>query len=388
MIWLFPGASQPITSRNIIRCLSTAKATEKTHSCPGVKYFSSVPYVLEMLAEDKEALELLRGMDQVGVGGAALSPKIGDDLVRAGVNLLSRFGSAECGFLLSSHRKFETDKDWQYIRLQRGSQHLRFEEQNHGLGLSELVILKGWPHMAKVNREDGSFTTSDLFEPHPTIKYAWRYHSRSDSQITLKTGKKFDPAPLEDEIRNASSRIGDVMIFGNGKQSPGLLVHPSLESAESDLIDHVWEIVKNVSNRGQEHTRISKNMIVIIPSASEGFRKSSKGTTLRRQTQELYQQQISDLYPSENGIETNGVAENHVVLSDDEIRPIVKDAINANIAGEEELEERADFYHNGMDSSQCTRIRSQIEKVWLSSSFLAIADLTESPHITPLECRL
>lgn len=357
MIWLFPGASQPITSQNILRCVSTAKAAERDHTCPSVKYFSSVPFVLEMLSEDQNGLEMLKEMDQVGVGGAALSLKLGNDLVQAGVNLISRFGSAECGFLLSSHRNFETDKDWQYLRVPRGSQQLRFEQQDNDSGLSELVILKGWPHMSKVNREDGSFATSDLFEPHSRIEGAWRYHSRSDSQITLKTGKKFDPTPLEDEIRNASSQIGDTLIIGNGKQSPGLLILPSA-NAESNLEDHVWKVVQDINNRGQEHTRISKNMILIISSGSGGFRKSSKGTILRAETEKMYAQQISKLNQSENG-----VAQKHIVLSSDEIRRIVKETIKDNIARQKELGEVEDFYHNGIDSNQCTRIRGHLEKV-------------------------
>ena len=33
---------------------------------------------------------------------------------------------------------------------------------------------------AKTNRTDGSFATADLFIPHPTIKDAWKYHSRTE----------------------------------------------------------------------------------------------------------------------------------------------------------------------------------------------------------------
>ncbi len=49
-------------------------------------------------------------------------------------------------------------------------------------------------YKAKKNRPDGSFATADLFAPHPEIPHAWKYHSRADSQLTLITGKKFDPA--------------------------------------------------------------------------------------------------------------------------------------------------------------------------------------------------
>ena len=78
--------------------------------------------------------------------------------------------------------------------------------------------------MAKQTAGDGSFATNNLFEPHPTLKAEWQYHSRSDSQITLITGKKFDPSPLEDALGSSSALIEDVLIFGNGRQVPRALI--------------------------------------------------------------------------------------------------------------------------------------------------------------------
>ena len=144
-IWLFPGKRLPITASNVVNCLNVAEDCAKKDKTPPVRYFSSVPYVLQMLASDKEGLEKLQGMDIVGVGGAALPAEVGDELVRNGVNLVSRFGSAECGFLMSSHRDYEKDQDWQFLRSARGSTHLSFDSREDGL--SELVVLPGWPHM-------------------------------------------------------------------------------------------------------------------------------------------------------------------------------------------------------------------------------------------------
>ena len=268
MIWLFPGGEMPITARNIVCSLFTAHhATFQNHGpLPEAKYFSSVPYVLQMLAEDRDGLRWLQRMDIVGVGGAALPGSVGQSLVSKGVNLISRFGSAECGFLLSSHRNFSVDKDWQYLRAPSPNPYLQFEKQDDGSGLSELVILKGWPHMAKTNREDGSFATSDLFEQHPEIEGAWRYHSRSDSQITLITGKKFDPAPMEGAIVAASAEIKDCLVFGNGRQVPGALLFLKQDAnpiaSQKEAEDRIWEVIDGVSKKGQDHTRNSRNMVV------------------------------------------------------------------------------------------------------------------------------
>ena len=202
LIWLFPGKELPITAVNVCRCLDIAMELAQRGSCPTVRYFSSVPYILQMMGTHEEGLKHLKGMDIVGVGGAALPSEVGNMLVEQGVHLISRFGSAECGFLMSSHREYSKDKEWEYLRSASSGEFLQFEAREDGL--SELVVHQGWPHLAKRNREDGSYATSDLFMPHPSIPDAWRYHSRSDSQLTLITGKKFDPAPLEDAIKASS----------------------------------------------------------------------------------------------------------------------------------------------------------------------------------------
>jgi hypothetical protein len=92
-----------------------------------------------MLAEDPIGMDWLLQMDLVGVGGAALLQNVGDSLVTKGVNLVSRFGSAEYGLLPSSRRPFETEKVWQYLRV---SSFIRFEAQIDGSRLFELMILK------------------------------------------------------------------------------------------------------------------------------------------------------------------------------------------------------------------------------------------------------
>jgi hypothetical protein len=122
-----------------------------------------------MLAGDGKGMGLLKDMDLVGVGGAVLSKKAGDELTGMGVRLVSRFGSAECGFLLSSHRDFRGDGECKFLRVPRESRRLlTFENIDDGGDgrKGELVVGKEWSAMAKRNREDRSFATSDMFEKH------------------------------------------------------------------------------------------------------------------------------------------------------------------------------------------------------------------------------
>ena len=372
LIWLFPGKELPITESNVVQCLECAKSAELI-GAPPIKFFSSVPYVLQMLCSEPAGVEHLQEMDLVGVGGAALPKDVGDDLVRKGVNLLSRFGSAECGFLMSSHRKYKEDGDWQYLR-SHGSKLLHFETQLDGSGLAELVILSQWPHMAKRNRGDGSFATADLFEPHSHIQDAWKYHSRADSQLTLITGKKFDPAPLEAAIA-ASSILSDVLIFGNGRNFPGALLFRSAmakEMPEEACLDRVWPLIMKLNQEGQAHTRLVRAMLVIMPFEVPGLEKSSKGTILRGQAEARYEKEISQAYDTSDS-STNGNSTGPMVPVDDQDIPIhvlkiVRSVLNTN----DRIPEDADLFAYGVDSVACMRIRATLQNDIIGSDKAAL----------------
>ena len=326
---------------------------------PPVKYFSSVPYILQMLGETPDGLSVLQSMEIVGVGGAALPETVGDRLVKQNVSLVSRFGSAECGFLLSSHREYASDKDWQYLRVP-DSTHLLFELEESGL--SELIVLSSWPHMAKRNRDDGSYATSDLFQPHQDIKNAWKYHSRSDSQITLLTGKKFDPAPIEDEIKSRSTNIDDIFIFGNGKQVPGAIVFVSRDDVTNALKKEIWMTLKYVNTTQQPHARVSETMIEIIYKPDARLERSSKGTLLRSQAEQRYASNIRRLYePKQAAENTDQPASNGSV--DDIVRKIFSDVVRGDTFADD-----ADFFHCGVDSTKATQIRSKLQDVCVQKS--------------------
>ena len=368
MIWLFPGADLPITASNICSSLGCAESSTKTHQTPEVKYFSSVPYVLQMLAAEDEGLRILRQMELVGVGGAALPQDVGNDLVQKGINLVSRFGSAECGFLMSSHRAYSTDKEWQYLRSD-ASPSLKFEPQEDGL--AELVILPSWPHMAKRNREDGSYATADLFAPHPTIANAWKYHSRADSQLTLITGKKFDPAPLEDAI-STSTLLDDVLIFGNGQQIPGALLFrnaSSFELTNDELLSALWPLIERLNSESQGHTRLSRSMLTVMPNDAPGLEKSSKGTIMRSQAEKRYSLEIARAYDMGPDTSANGV---HSItqeeVSDEEVPTVVLQIIQRVLNTSNSISSDGDLFSLGVDSLHCIQIRALLQSQVLPSS--------------------
>ncbi|KAL8959750.1 MAG: hypothetical protein Q9193_003432 [Seirophora villosa] len=364
LVWLFPGKDVPITTSNILKCLISAERAEVSKHAPPVKYFSSVPYVLQMVSSEPEGLETLQRMDIVGVGGAALPPSAGDSLVQKGVNLVSRFGSAECGFVLSSHRDYEKDKDWQYLRNYTPDL-LTFEVQKDDSGLSELVISSHWPHMAKRNREDGSFATADLFAPHPKIANAWKYHSRADSQLTLITGKKFDPAPLEAALAQ-NHYLSDVLVFGNGKQFPGALLFRSPDSQAMDaqqLLDEVWPVINRLNKDAQGHTRLSRSMLVIMDPEAPGLEKSSKGTVLRAQAEKRYETEIRNVYERGEDATDGEASVTKAIIPEHEIPTVVLEIIKDVMGIQDRIAEDADLFSFGVDSVASMAIRAELQSV-------------------------
>ncbi|KAJ3538484.1 hypothetical protein NM208_g5889 [Fusarium decemcellulare] len=357
MIWFFPEGHAPITGANILKAITCARG----NSSVPVKYFSSVPYILQMLAEENGGMQVLESMDLVGVGGAALPPAIGDKLVNSGINLVSRMGSAECGFLMSSHRDYEKDKEWQYLRALDNPKLLSFEPQENGL--SELVVRPGWPFKVKTNRDDGSYATSDLFEPHPSKPNTWRYHSRADAQITLANGKKFDPSPIEGSILASTTLLQDVLIFGSGKDYAGALLFPSSsEISEAELIDVVWSHIQHMNSESQGHARITKTMLVVIPKQGEKpLEKSSKGTILRRQAEKRYAHEIESAY---QGRGSSGLTFKRI--PEEELLTAVLGCFSQVLGGAVEPDQ--DLYRQGVDSIACIQIRKLIETSFLPQS--------------------
>lgn len=381
-IHLFPG-TQPITAANVQRAVGRANSY-LANACP-VKYFTSVPYVLQMLGgdaanpEDDSGLQLLRDMDLVGVGGAALPASVGDYLAYKDVKLVSRFGSAECGFLLSSHRDYSTDREWSYLRAHSSLQpdYYDFEPQAVEKGepaLFEFVVKPKWPHRGKTNRPDGSFATSDLFERHPTITNAWRYHSRADAQVTLLNGKKFDPAPVEGEI--LASEVGkrllsDVMIFGTGREMPGILLFPKsgdTSTSGNQIIEDVWPTIEKMNEETQSHARLARKCIVVVKREAgeiQELPKSSKGTILRGQAERMFADEIeraADYNPELSGKRVR-IPDSKVM---DALGRLFDDVVGRHV------DPQADLFAQGVDSLACSQLRQTISKAFFLDSDITL----------------
>lgn len=226
----------------------------------------------------------------------------------------------------------------------------------------------------KVNRPDGSFATSDLFEPHPTIPNAWRYHSRADCQLALITGKKFDPAHIEAKI-SSLPLIADAFVFGQDRPYPGALLFPceaEPQMSVESLTESIWLEIQTLNANNPPHARLSRGMILIGSSGDLPLEKSSKGTLLRGQIEKRFAKRIADAYGDGNMgvVQTNGEILG-VDISDEEILHRIETIARSVLGRPEKLDQRTDLFHQGIDSVASMQIRNSIGKVFRSH---------QSPH--------
>ncbi|KAH0610095.1 uncharacterized protein H6S33_012641 [Morchella sextelata] len=344
LLWLYPP-SVPLISGNIIKVLQVAERDKLP-----IKLFTAVPYVIELCAGREEVMKRMVEMDMVGVGGAPLEAEVGAKLIKRGVKLISRFGSSECGFLMSSYRDFATDQNWDYLRVLPGCTTLRFESQEKNRGRVELVVLPGWPQIAKPNRPDGSYATGDLFLPHPTIENAYKYDGRSDLIIVLSNGKKFDPTHIEEAFKEYSL-VNEAMVFGNNRPFPGLLLFMNVHRV---LFGDIKEYVQEVNQK--THIRIMEEMVVVL-CADEHPPKNSKGTLMRGAVDEIYSKEIQKAYEM---FECHGPGERMKITDLQGVTDTVR-AIVGDITGKE-VGDDADLFNAGVDSVMTAQIRNRLTK--------------------------
>ena len=165
-------------------------------------------------------------------GGSACPKPIGDRLVDSGVNLVGHYGATEVGQLMTSFRDHREDKGWDWMRV---PPHLKpyLSMELRGPNLYECCVSEGWGSKVATNRDDGSYATKDLFEPHPTIADAWKYYARLDDTIALENGEKANPLLVEGVIRQ-NHNVAEAVVFGAGKPRLGAFIVPAETSSLQD----------------------------------------------------------------------------------------------------------------------------------------------------------
>ncbi|GJE91273.1 hypothetical protein PsYK624_074220 [Phanerochaete sordida] len=383
-LYLFSSV-YPMTVSNITGALSV---------CPDAHAFLSVPYILKMLAENSSGLQMLQTMDLVSTGGAPLPELLGDRMVNQGVNLVSRLGSSECGFLMSSHRDYDHDKEWIWLRNDGlGLELLHFEPVSDSADedLSELVVDKQWSTRVVSNRPDGSFASGDLYAKHPTKPNTWRYHGRTDDIIVLMTGKKASANPLETALR-ACPAISEAIVFGAERPALGVLIVPASPAVTRT---EILERVRIVNNTSASYACIPEQLVVILTAEdARKIPKTSKGSVVRPTALHVFAALIKEAY---RRLESGDVTAEEIVYGAFDEGEAMKDYIRSAVARARRQNPHAgdhqrtgptddvDLFNAGLDSVQAILVRSDLQKLVANCGVsLASNVVFEHPSITRL----
>ena len=352
-----------------------------------IRYFLSVPFILEMLMADEKGTAFLRAMELVSTGGAPLSGAVGDRAVtEENIKLVSRLGSSECGFLMSSFRDFENDKEWSWLRIpdKLGQRLLRFERVGDSSEeVFELVVSAQWPAKRLSNRGDGSFATGDLFERHPDLANRWRYKRRGDDSIVMINGKKVNGALVESLLRS-SSLVEDAIVFGANRPLLGAIVFPSTdEYRQPSFLADFSTLLKSFIARLPSHGRLPLEMVHFgDASLYASLPRSSKGTLQKGLALNKLDDLIDNVY--DRFMEGDAPsAEAKKMLDGQELTEWLK--ILLEDICDKRFDSEDDFYRSGVDSIMAARIRAGVHQgLELQGFRLESNDIYDHPTIKQL----
>ncbi|KAG6824420.1 hypothetical protein H0H92_006932 [Tricholoma furcatifolium] len=249
-----PSATGPDRLLMVASPSNVLEQVQRTRS----KILVVVPSLLQVWASNEEVIKFLASLERVVYAGGTLAPKIGVQLVDAGVNLAIAYGATEFGAPTHIAQGNGVGKEWEYVLFSDLTK-IRWVDQ--GDGTFECQVLACETHRPMVfNLTDvEGYATSDLWVPHPTKKNLWKIVGRMDDVIIHSSGEKTVPGPMENVIL--------------GSPLP---------------------VVEEANGVAPAFSRIFKDMIVLT-SKEKPLPRSGKGTILRKAALALYKDEIDTL---------------------------------------------------------------------------------------------
>jgi hypothetical protein len=260
---------------------------------------------------------------------------------------------------------------WDYVRIDPASLPYLMPKPV-GDNEYEFVFLPGWPRLNATNSNDppGSFHSRDVFTPHPTIPRAWKFVYRLDDRVTLSTGVKVLPLPLEGRIRQ-ELLVKEAVVFGLNRAVPGLLLFRSEAAKDMDddtFVESVWPAIQDANAQAETFGRIMRNMIVPIP-AGTPYPVADKGSIMRSRLNKAFEAEIEAAYQRLEHATT--ALQGHLVLdpgsSSEEIQLWLMQRCQADL-GLDLVDEDSNLYEAGCDSLRATQLSSLLRSVLPSES--------------------
>ena len=350
-IYLFNG-HVPQTHETIVAAL-------RSIADPGPEVVWTVPYVLKLLAEKPDGIEVLKRCKIVSCSGSRCPDELGDLLVREGIHFGSAFGATEVALILTSLNRPPEDKAWDYLRPPpHVAPYILMRPVEEGSEIHECIVLDGHKGKLKTNSDDppNSWHTSDLFIAHARIPNAWKYVGRKDDRVTLLNGEKVLPLPIEGRIQQ-HALVREAVVFGVDREVPGLLLFRAKAAeglSDDTFVERVWPAVEDANSRAEGFSQISREMVAVIPENVE-CPSTDKSSIKRAAVYRDFKDVIDGVYA---GLE--GGMEGSLKLNVNELEEWITKSF-AELGIQLESTE-TDFFSAGVDSLKAIQMRGLIIK--------------------------
>jgi acyl-coenzyme A synthetase/AMP-(fatty) acid ligase len=274
----------------------TAEIADLAHNHGRLGASFLAPHILIQIARNPKYLENIQNLRYLSFGGGPL-PKEAGIVLKKHSHLFINFGATETGYF-ALH--LNDPEDWEYISF---SPRMGCELRPFSQGLYELNFVRD----SKLDIYQGIFctfpslheySTKDLFSKHPTKEGLWRFEGRSDDVVICSTGQKINPMAME-TLLSAHPSVKSALVCGNGRIQLSLLLETEFplndESDKSALLDEIWSVVELGNKSEPVQGRITKPLIMLTM-ANKAMVRAGKGTVLRKMTEELYRQELDEVY--------------------------------------------------------------------------------------------
>ena len=352
----------------------TAQLADAMHNLDFIECSIVAPSILQEIAETPSYLGSLRRLRCIMYGGGPLAKGAGDKL-RSFTNVYNLMGGSEMYCVAS---EIVDQEDWEYLKF---SPMMGTDFRYHSEALWELCFVKEpifdlYQSIFATYPELHEYRTNDLYSKHPTKSDLWRYEGRADDIIALSNGEKFNPIATEGLI-SAHPDVKSVLIFGQGRFQPGLLVEATMHlvtnSDRASLKESIWQIIAQANNDCEAHGRLSKD-IILFTDPSRPFLRAGKGTVQRRLTLDIFDQEIEQLYAAVNN-KAMPAQDLPKIRLDGPLRPWLRRTI-MDTANWKTLKDEDDFFALGMDSLQVLDLVRQMNSVISADSTFATTYIT------------
>lgn len=204
-----------------------------------------------------------------------------------------------------------------------------------------------------------SWSSRDLYSPHPTIPNLWHYVMRADDVIVFSTGEKLQPTDIEQTVE-AHEKVRHALVVGQQRLVPGLIVEPvsfpKTEKERRELMGEIWPTVKAANTHSPSHAQIGQEFI-IIASEDKPFKETPKTSIQKAATLKLYEREIEAVYA--NAQKGGDVATDDVpvldVDSEEGMVRVVMNMVRETLNTKAVKDADTDFFSAGFDSLQVIR---------------------------------